>query len=98
MKQKSEQIRTSKLLTYALLGFIAVLGLVCLYYGSTSAPGLRRSDDDTSGFDGSDPVIAGFARNSDFDDLFEDQELNPEVPKSVPVSNVTHSLFVKLFF
>lgn len=88
MKQKSEQIYTSKLLTYVLLGLIAVLGLVCLYYWSTSAPGLRRSDDESSGFDGSDPVIGRFTRNRDFDDLFEDQELNPEVPKSIPVSNV----------
>lgn len=92
MKQKSEQqIRTSKLLTYVLLGLISVLGLVCLYYGSTSAPGLRRSDDESSGFDGSDPVLGTFGRNRDFDDLFEDQELNPEVPKSIPICDMRYS-------
>lgn len=92
MKQKSEQqIRTSKLLTYVLLGLISVLGLVCLYYGSTSAPGLRRSDDESSAFDGSDPVLGTFARHRDFDDLFEDQELNPEVPKSIPICDIRYS-------
>lgn len=98
MKQKSEQqIRTSKVLTYVLLGLISVLGLVCLYYGSTSAPGLRRSDDESSGFDGSDPVLGTFGRNRDFDDLFEDQELNPEVPKSIPVSNVISKSLIFFF-
>lgn len=97
MKHKCEKMNSSKLVTYVLLGLIVVLGLVCLYYGSFSAPGLRRSDDDS--FDGSDPVLGGFARNKDFDDLFEDQELNPEVPKSIPVcKSILFYFFLKRFF
>lgn len=86
MKQKNEQIHTRKLVSYLLIGLIGVLGLVCLYYGSSFAPGSRRSDDTGSRFDGSDPVIGGFSRNRDLVDLLDDQGHYPEAPKSFPVS------------
>ncbi|GAV84440.1 Methyltransf_29 domain-containing protein [Cephalotus follicularis] len=89
MRQKGEQIYTTKLVTYVLFGLIMVLGLVCLYYGSSFAPGLRRSDEFGSGFDGSDPVLfRSFARHRDFDDvLLEDLE----VPKAIPMCDTTYS-------
>ena len=92
MKHRSELNPTTKQVKCFLLGLIACLGLLCLFYGSSFAPGSRRSDDEASGSDGSDPFIGGFARNRDFDDLHEDQEHNPEVPKSIPVSDALCSL------
>ena len=80
MKQKSEKPYTAKQITSALIALIFLLGVLCLYYGSSFAPALSRSDGE---HDGSDPVLGGDIR--DFDDLFEDQEHNPEVPKSIPV-------------
>ena len=93
MKQKNEQIHTRKLLTYLLIGLIGVLGLVCLYYGSSFAPGSRRFDDTGSRLDGSDPVFGGFSRNRD---LLDEQGHYPEVPKTFPVSIVF--LFAEFFF
>lgn len=87
MKRKGELSSTSKLLKYVLVGLIALLGLACLFYWSSVAPGSRRSDDEAHGFDGIDPVFDGFVRNHDPEDLLEDQEHNPEVPKSIPVRN-----------
>lgn len=88
MKQKKDRISTSKLLKYALFGFVTFLGLLGLYYSSASAPGLRRSDEDSSV-----RSVGVFSRNRDFDEMFEDQELNPEVPKSLPVSSSCVSIF-----
>ncbi|KAG2335193.1 hypothetical protein Bca52824_006373 [Brassica carinata] len=60
---RSERVRAApKLFTYVLVGFIALLGLTCLYYGSSFAPGSRKSDDE---FDGSNTAPAGFARDRD---------------------------------
>ncbi|KAJ6754326.1 METHYLTRANSFERASE PMT9-RELATED [Salix purpurea] len=86
MKQKSEKPYTAKQITSALIAFIFLLGVLCLYYGSSFAPALSRSDGE---HDGSDPVLGGNIR--DFDDLFEDQEHNPEVPKSIPICDIKHS-------
>ncbi|KAF5479705.1 hypothetical protein F2P56_000504 [Juglans regia] len=91
MKRKGELSSTSKLLKYVLVSLIALLGLVCLFYGSSVAPGSRRSDDEAHGFDGNDPVFGGFVRNHDPEDLLEDQEHNPEVPKSIPICDLRFS-------
>lgn len=85
MRQKSELVTTTKLLKYVLIGLIVFLGLICLYSGSSVAPGLRKPGDAVD--DGADPVISRFVTRHDLDDLFDDQEHNPEVPKSIPVCN-----------
>lgn len=83
-----ELIRRKKLLKQILLGLIVLLGLICLYNGATFAPALPRVEEVISLDDGTDPVIGSFVPKRDFfDELFEDQELNPEVPKSLPVSS-----------
>lgn len=84
-KQKSEIVRTRRsLFTYVLIGLIVFLGLVCFYNGSLFAPRLPRANDVVE--DGSDPVTGRFvSKRVDFDELPEDQERNPEVPKSIPV-------------
>lgn len=85
MKPKNEVIHTGKLLKSLLIGLIVFLALICLYNGSSFAPTLPRADDLVLD-DNSDPVIGSFVRKRDyFDELFEDQEHNPEVPKSIPV-------------
>lgn len=91
MKQKNEQIHTTRLLTYLLIGLIGVLGLVCLYYGSSVAPGSRRYDDTDSRLDGSDPVFGGFSRNRDLVDLLDEQGYYLEVPKSIPICDMKYS-------
>lgn len=85
----SELIRRKKLLKHVLLGLIAVLGLICLYNASTFAPGAEE----VIGLDdGTDPVTGVFRPKRDyFDELFEDQEQNPEVPKSLPICDTRHS-------
>ncbi|KAH7532431.1 hypothetical protein FEM48_Zijuj04G0019100 [Ziziphus jujuba var. spinosa] len=88
MKHRSDLAPKAQLLKYCLIGLIACLGLVCLYYGSSSAPGSRRSDEEVSSSDG---VFPGFVPHRDFDDLHEDQEHNPEVPKSIPVCDIKFS-------
>lgn len=83
MKQKLDRISTSKLVTYALIGLISLLGLVCFYYGSIVAPAISRSE---RFFDGADPVHSGFTRTTtpDLDDLVEDS-----VPQSFPVCSTS---------
>lgn len=90
MKEKGEAIRSGRLLKYVLIGFLAFLGLVCLYNGSLFSGGLPRGDDS---FDdnGVDPVTGRFVVKKDFDELFEDEERNPEVPKSIPVCDLKYS-------
>lgn len=83
MRHRSDPSSTTSLVKYVLVGLIALLGLACLYYGSFLAPSSRRSDDE----DGSDAGFGRFVSNHDPEDLLEDQEHNPEVPKSIPVSN-----------
>ncbi|KAJ0857466.1 hypothetical protein HanRHA438_Chr13g0590531 [Helianthus annuus] len=40
--------------------------------------------------DGTDPVIGSFVPERDyFNELFEDHELNPEVPKSLPICDIS---------
>lgn len=80
---RTERVRaTPKLFTYVLVGFIALLGLTCLYYGSSFAPGSRKSDE----FDRSNNrARAGFARNRDA--VLAVTRF--EVPKSVPVRDST---------
>lgn len=73
---------------YILIGAIAVVGLFCLWFGSSVAPGLVRSEDGDNGSDGSDPF---FGRSRDIDDILQDQESNPEVLKSIPVCRLLSS-------
>ncbi|XP_050223866.1 probable methyltransferase PMT9 [Mercurialis annua] len=80
MKQKPDQIRTSKLLTYLLIALIICLALICLYYGSAVAPALSRPDRFSFSNEGSDPA------DIDDDDLF--QEL---VPQSIPICDMNYS-------
>ncbi|KAL4581568.1 hypothetical protein LXL04_006091 [Taraxacum kok-saghyz] len=92
MKMKStasELIRRKKLLKHVLLGLIALLGLICLYNASTFAPG---AEEVIGSDDGADPVTGIFRPKRDyFDELFEDQEQNPEVPKSLPICDTRYS-------
>ncbi|KAG8501514.1 hypothetical protein CXB51_003799 [Gossypium anomalum] len=81
MKQKNEQIHTTRLLTYLLIGLIGVLGC------SRS----RRYDDTDSRLDGSDPVFGGFSRNRDLVDLLDEQGYYLEVPKSIPICDMKYS-------
>ncbi|KAF7129820.1 hypothetical protein RHSIM_Rhsim10G0014000 [Rhododendron simsii] len=88
MRQKSELRTTTKLLKYVLIGLIVFLGLICLYSGSSVAPGLRKPGNAVD--DGADPVISRFVTRHDFDE-FDDQEHNPEVPKSIPICDRRYS-------
>ncbi|KAJ9562548.1 hypothetical protein OSB04_007708 [Centaurea solstitialis] len=89
----SELIRRKKSLKHVLLGFIVLLGLICLYNASKFTPRLPRAEQVIALDDGTtDPVIGSFAAKRDyFDELFEDQELNSEVPKSLPICDMRHS-------
>ncbi|XP_030450617.1 probable methyltransferase PMT9 [Syzygium oleosum] len=91
MKSKSEFVPNAMAVKYVLIGAIAVLGLVCLYYGSSVAPGLSRSDEDGLGSDGADPVLGGFVPHRGLDVLFADRERNPDVPRSIPVCDMKFS-------
>jgi SAM-dependent methyltransferase len=63
-----------------------------MYNGSLFAPALPTADEVNSIDDGTDPVVGTFVRKRDyFDDLFEDQEHNPEVPRSMPVCDMRYS-------
>ncbi|XAR51930.1 Sarcosine/dimethylglycine N-methyltransferase [Bertholletia excelsa] len=89
MKQKSETVTSAKMLKYVLVGLILFLGLICLYYGSSIAPGLPRADDAAAVDDGTDPVIR--PKMDYFDEMFEDQEQNSVVPKSIPICDIRYS-------
>ncbi|XP_022134004.1 probable methyltransferase PMT9 [Momordica charantia] len=89
MKHKTQSLFSTRRLKLLLLVLILLLGLLCLYYGSSFAPGSRRSDVEESF--GSDPGFVGAVINHDLDDLHEDQELNPEVPKSIPICDEMYS-------
>lgn len=90
MKQKSDKLPSTRLLTYCLIGVIVLLGLFCLYYGSSFAPGVSGSGHSFR-HDGTDPVLGEFSRHRDFDDLLEDQEQNPEIPRSIPICDAKYS-------
>ncbi|KAF8408332.1 hypothetical protein HHK36_007481 [Tetracentron sinense] len=92
MKHKNEVLRSRKLLSSVLIGFIVSLGLICVYYGSSFAPGLPSAGGEGGGDDGMDPLFGSFVpSDDDFEDLFEDQEHNPDVPKSIPVCDMKFS-------
>ncbi|KAM0033752.1 putative S-adenosyl-L-methionine-dependent methyltransferase [Helianthus debilis subsp. tardiflorus] len=60
--------------------------------GATFAPALRREEEVVAVDDGTDPVVGSFVPKRDyFDELFEDHELNPEVPKSLPICDMRYS-------
>ncbi|KAK6928397.1 putative S-adenosyl-L-methionine-dependent methyltransferase [Dillenia turbinata] len=90
MKHKSEIVvlHSTKLLKFALIGLIFLLGLICLYYGSSLAPNLsRRVDDDSD--DGSDPVFGGnFVQ---YDDMVEDRDQFIEIPQTIPICDMKYS-------
>ncbi|KAJ9152833.1 hypothetical protein P3X46_026351 [Hevea brasiliensis] len=87
MKPKSEQLRTSKLITYLLIGLVVLLGLTCLYHGSSVAPGLSsRSERYSFSHEGTDPVIGGFSETRYLDDLFQEH-----IPHSIPICDVKYS-------
>lgn len=89
MKPKNNLLHSRNLFKYVLIGLITLLALICLYNGSALPP---KPNDVVSLDDGSDPVIATFQRKRDyFDELFEDQEHNPEVPQSIPVCDMRYS-------
>ncbi|KAM7267918.1 hypothetical protein ACFE04_010084 [Oxalis oulophora] len=83
MKHKSNKSDQFRVFTCTLIGLIAILGLVCLYYGSSIAPGSRRSDE----FDGSDPVLTGLSNNRRRDYVV----LLDETPKSIPICDMKYS-------
>ncbi|KAL6551452.1 hypothetical protein OROGR_007606 [Orobanche gracilis] len=84
MKQKIESIRLVRLLKYVFIGLLLLLGFVCMYNGSL----LPRGDDS---FDAVvDPVTGRFLMK-EFDEILEDDERNPEVPKSIPVCDLRYS-------
>lgn len=85
MKQKCDAVRSGWLRKYVFMGLLAFLGLVCLYNGSLFSGWLPRGDDSFE--DGVDPVTGRFVMKKDFDELFEDEEHDPEVLKSFPVRN-----------
>lgn len=84
MKQKTQSFSSTRQLKLILLGFIILLALLCLYYGSSFAPSSRRSDGDD--LFGSDPIFDAAVVNRDLDDLHEHRELNLHAPESIPVS------------
>ncbi|KAF3972821.1 hypothetical protein CMV_003706 [Castanea mollissima] len=56
------------------------VGLVVAESKPSSALGSRRSDQEASGFLGSDPVL----QTHDVDNFLQVQDLNPEAPRSFP--------------
>ncbi|KAJ0900609.1 putative S-adenosyl-L-methionine-dependent methyltransferase [Helianthus annuus] len=58
----------------------------------TFAPALRQEEEVVAVDDGMDPVVGSFVPKRDyFDELFEDHELNPEVPKSLLICDMKYS-------
>lgn len=100
MKYRSEFILRRKLFSIVLIGLVVSISLICIYFGSSFGPGLPSVDEQGNvvGDDGIDPVFGGFVhRQDDFDDnLFEDQERNPDVPKSIPVCIKVRFLYLCL--
>ncbi|KAK4798032.1 hypothetical protein SAY86_030358 [Trapa natans] len=88
MKNRGVPASQVTVVKYTLIGAIAVLGLVCLYYGSAFAPSLPRSDDDGVV---ADPFTGGLVRRPDLLDVSEDNEHNHHVPKSIPVCDMKFS-------
>lgn len=78
-----------------MIGLVVSIGLVCLLFGPGGLPSVVIEHGGGGGSDdGSDPVFSGVIHR-DFDDMFEDQEHNPDVPKSIPVSiSIPHHVFI----
>lgn len=101
MRNKNEPLLTRKLLSSILIAFVVSLGLICVFYGSSFAPGIRISEDqDAATTEGADPVFGKFASLSlteDFDgkdatfDAFDDTHRVSDQPKSIPVCNTGFS-------
>ncbi|KAL8475352.1 hypothetical protein ACS0TY_028144 [Phlomoides rotata] len=89
MKQKYDAVRSGWLRKYVFMVLLVFVGLVCLYNASLFSGGLPRGDDSFE--DGVDPVTGRFVMKKDFDELLEDEEHNPEVPKSIPVCDLRYS-------
>ncbi|KAK6913063.1 putative S-adenosyl-L-methionine-dependent methyltransferase [Dillenia turbinata] len=79
---------STKLLKLMLIGLVFLLGLICLYQGSSLAPNLsRRVDEDSD--DGSDPLFGGnFVQ---YDDLVEERDQFIEIPKTIPICDTKNS-------
>ncbi|KAK4483183.1 hypothetical protein RD792_010363 [Penstemon davidsonii] len=89
MKMKNEVTYSRRLLKYLMVGLLVLLGLVCLYYGTLLSSGLPSADESFD--DGVDPVTGRYVLKKDFDELFDDEEHNPEVLKSIPVCDLRYS-------
>ncbi|KAF6137206.1 hypothetical protein GIB67_030970 [Kingdonia uniflora] len=87
MKYKGEVLRSRKCVSTVLICLIVTLGLICFY---SFVPNLPNPDEEISV---GDPVFSSFIPK-DFDELHEDQEHNPDVPKSIPVCDMTYSEFI----
>lgn len=86
MNPKRDAVQSTGLLKFVLMGSLVLLGLVCLYYGVLFSSALPRADDS---FDG--VADGGFDAKRDLDEVLEVGELNPEVPKSIPVCDLRFS-------
>ncbi|XP_051141128.1 probable methyltransferase PMT9 [Andrographis paniculata] len=89
MNLKSDTVRTPRLLKYVLIGLMVFLGLLCLYNGSLFSIALPRADESFD--DGVDPVTGRYVAKKDFDELFEDEEHNLDIMKTIPVCDLRHS-------
>ncbi|XP_043704777.1 probable methyltransferase PMT9 isoform X2 [Telopea speciosissima] len=90
MKHMTEILCSRKLFSYVLIALIVSLGLLCVYYVSSLDHALPRSNHEGGGEDGTDPLFGRPLQrdDDDFDNLFEDQHLNLDVPKSIPVCDM----------
>ncbi|XP_022993804.1 probable methyltransferase PMT9 [Cucurbita maxima] len=89
MKHTAHSLSSTCHIKFLLLGFIVLLALFCLYYGSSFAPSSRRSDGENSFRSGS--LFGGNLFNHRFDDLHGHRSLILEVPKTIPVCDEMYS-------
>ncbi|KAL8153871.1 hypothetical protein V2J09_011631 [Rumex salicifolius] len=90
MKQRSESRRGSAMLKKLLIGVIILLGLLCLYYGSSFAPHSPLLEDKSVA--GQDPVFHSvFFKEDDSARKFEYLELDTFFPKTIPICDMRYS-------
>ncbi|CAH9092295.1 unnamed protein product [Cuscuta epithymum] len=87
MKHKRDVLHSAKLRKYVLIGLVVSLALVCLYNGSSIAPGLSKGFETFD--EGSDPVTG---RGDDVEEWFDHRmEHHLELPKRIPACDMSHS-------